>query len=172
MLRRIKSKDFRAGMTLVELMVAVAIASIIIVPLVNLLLKTTQASVFSKHETLALNLAQSEDLSAMAGTADEYHLHAMDTLRNNLSYTALAEFPADEGYEGFYTFPASTFTVDGKNFYRTAALQYVKWENSVLVSTGTDTGLVRIDVTVSWIRNNETKSVQLTSLASDWKDTE
>ncbi|UPT74398.1 MAG: prepilin-type N-terminal cleavage/methylation domain-containing protein [Elusimicrobiota bacterium] len=152
----------QSGVTLTELMVAVAVMSIGVLGLVGSFAAIQQSMQLSKNKTLATNLAQEKLHILMQKT---YHqvLVTPDPSGTN------TDFPANFSYDNTY-FPPENILQGGVVYTRYTYIRGVRENSGVLdfVSPTTpDTGMRQITVTVVWSEANVKKKMSLISVLAN-----
>ncbi len=155
--RRFSFNRWSRGTTLVELMLAVAILSIIGLGLVGTFGSVGRAIQFSKNRTLASNLAQ-----------EKIQILKEQSFNRVLVTTAPAYLtafsPAVPYDQGYYT-PESILE-GGKNFTRYTYVEVTDENSGSLVYSGAapDTGMKAITVTVTWSEGTSSKKLQIRNI--------
>ena len=152
----IRHSSKEAGLTLIELMMAMAVAGIFLSAMVLSFAKLMQGTTITRQRTVASNLAQEwlEELKDYA-----YHRLIPTTAAALLS-------PSDSTNP----FPVETIPVQGATFTRYTVVQKATTVNAsltVLAADANDEGLKFMQVTVTWVENSLTKGVTLSSLLED-----
>jgi len=136
----------RAGVSLVELMIALAILTIGIVSLMGTFSYIQKAVQLSKNRTLASNLAQ-EKMQILKQKSYYQVIVTTDPDHNTTDFAPdVLDF--DTGY-----FPPENVTEAGVTYTRYTYVQLVKEDSGVLMDLAPhvpDTGMKRITVTVTW----------------------
>ena len=145
-----KTRKAGSGMTLVELMIALAILIIGIVGLVNSLAYIQKAVQASKNKTLASHLAQEK--MQILKNMPYYQVIATSSPVHNTTDFAPESLDYDAGY-----FPPDEITEGGVSYTRYTYVQAVKEDSGVLTTLAPnipDTGMKRITITMVWGRGS------------------
>ena len=153
----------RGGVTLVELMIALALVTIGIIAMVNSFGFIQKAIQASKNKTLASNLAQ-EKMQIIKQKVYYQVIVTTDPAHNTVDF-APESIDYDTGY-----FPPETITEAGVIYTRYTLIQVAR-ENSgqieVLAPTTPDTGMRLIHVTVVWSQGGVKRKLSLRSLLAN-----
>jgi len=147
-----------SGVSVIELMVAVAVVSIGVLGLIVAFSGGQKSIQMSRDKTLASNIAQ-EKMQIL-----EQQTYFMLVPTNNPSY-----LPDGTPYDTV-NFPPETILEGGVAFTRYAYVQVVKEVSGVLKvlpPTTPDTGMRQITITVEWIERGQTKMLALNSVLSN-----
>ncbi|MDD2806778.1 MAG: prepilin-type N-terminal cleavage/methylation domain-containing protein, partial [Elusimicrobiales bacterium] len=153
----------RAGVTLVELMISVAILSIGIAGLVQSFGFIQKAVQGSKNKTLASNLAQ-EKMQILKQKTYYQILVTSDPVHNITDFP-----PEDMAYDSGY-FPPETIVEAGVSYTRYTYVQALREDSGELVDiapTVMDTGIKRITIHVVWGYGTGKKKVTMRSMVSN-----
>lgn len=144
------------GTTLVELMVAVALISVIAISLVGTFASISKGVQVSKARTLAANLAQ-EQIQILKQKSFHRILITTATLYSG-------DIPYDPGY-----YPPETITEGSIRFIRYTHVQLINEAGGVLSPVGgtADTGMKAITVSVTWQQGTDTKQTQVRNIVSN-----
>lgn len=144
------------GFTLVELMMAMAVAGIFVAAMVLSFQKLMGGSLITRQRTVAGNLAQ-ERLEELKNYA--YHRLIPTTAAALLN-------PTDSSNP----YPSETIPAQGVTFTRATVIRKANVSGTTLTllsPDANDPGLKSITITVSWVEGSETKSVSMGSLLED-----
>lgn len=149
-----------SGVTLVELMIAVAIVSIAILGAVRGFGAIAVSIQQSKMNTLASNLAQEK--MQILKQVSYYRLLVTTATMYDSSYSPA--IPYDTGY-----YPPETVFEGGVNFQRYTHVEMASEVDGNLQMSGMvpDTGMKSITVTVTWTQGGNKKMAQLRSIKSN-----
>ncbi|MBI4668868.1 MAG: carboxypeptidase regulatory-like domain-containing protein [Elusimicrobia bacterium] len=149
-----------AGMTLVEIMIALAIVTTVFTAFSVAFGTIAKAIFVSKARTLASNLAQ-EKMQILKQLS--YH----NIMVTTYTYTR-DEFDPDVYYDDGYYAP-ETIKEGGISFERLTYIQMAQEVNGEIQLLGAtpDTGMKAITVTVIWKQSDEYKTSQIRSIASN-----
>ena len=153
----------RAGVTLVELMIAVAIITIGIAGLVQSFGFIQKAAQASKNKTLASNLAQ-EKMQIIKQKSYYQVLVTSDPAYNNTDFT-----PEVLAYDIGY-FPPEQIIEAGVTYTRYTYIQSIREDSGVLgdlAPNQPDTGMKRITVTVAWGQGTGRRKLSLRSIIAN-----
>jgi len=144
------------GMTLVELMVAVAILGIFAASMGVVLSKVNKGIDSTKARTIANNLSQEK----------------VEKLKDYNYYKLIATPVAalSDPNDSSNPYPPETISISGVSFTRTTVIKKLTETAGSLVEvapTDPDDGIKKIEITIGWTQNNVAKSVMLTNLVQN-----
>lgn len=153
----------KRGVTLVELMIALALLTIGVIGMVNSFGFIQKAIQASKNKTLASNLAQ-EKMQIIKQKVYYQVLVTTDPAHNT------TDFPSESiDYDAGY-FPPESITEAGVTYTRYTLIQVAR-ENSgkieILSPTTPDTGMRQINITVVWSQGGVKRKLSLRSLMAN-----
>ena len=157
------SLSSRAGVSLVELMIALAILTIGIVALMGTFSFIQKAVQLSKNKTLASNLAQEK--MQILKQKSYYQVIVTSDPDHNTTDFAPDVLDYDSGY-----FPPENVTEAGVTYTRYTYVQLVKEDGGVLMDLAPnipDTGMKRITVTVVWGTPGGKRKVSIRSILAN-----
>ncbi|MFA6002943.1 MAG: carboxypeptidase regulatory-like domain-containing protein, partial [Elusimicrobiota bacterium] len=146
------------GVTLTELLVAVALLSVGVLSFFSSFQAITKAITVSRARTLAANLAQEKVESLKNYTYYALLITTSATIDNSFT-PALA-------YDSV-NYPPETIDIGGTKFQRYTFVSLAQVDNNVISTvsyTYPDTGMKQLAVTVSWMQGAERKNWSLTNL--------
>lgn len=148
----------RAGLSLVEVLTALAIISIAVLGLGASFKYIQRSMEYSKNQTMASNLAQ-----------EKLQILKQQTYFRVIPTPSPLSLSDGTLYDGTY-FPPETILEGGVYFTRYTYIQVVSMSNGAITAlppTTPDTGLRQITVTVEWKENGVAKSIYVKSLLSN-----
>lgn len=160
--RRLVPPGPRAGVTLTELMVAVAIMSVGVLALVGSFANIQRSMQLSKSKTLAANLAQEKLHIVMQ---QPYYQVIPTPSSSGVDVTVTPNVPYDDTY-----FPAEDILQGGVTYRRLTYIQVVQEDSGalqVLAPETPDTGMRLITVTVLWTEGGARKKLSLSSVLAN-----
>ncbi len=154
---RIKSN---AGLTLVELMIAVSLLGIISLGMVGVFGTVSKGIQFSKDRTLATNLCQEQMQILKQKSFNQVLLTTATVYLPSFS----PQIPYDAGY-----YPPETILEGGIYFTRYTYVQVADENSDTLIypNTSIDTGMKAITVTVTWTQGTDLKKIQIRSILAN-----
>lgn len=153
----------RPGVTLIELMIAVAILSVAIAGLAGSFTYIQRAIQASKNRTLASNLAQ-EKMQILKQKVYYQVLITTDPAHNTTDF-APESLDYDSGY-----FPPEEITEAGVTYTRYTYVQVAKEDSGgiqLLAPTIPDTGMKLITVTVAWSQGGAKRKLSLRNIMAN-----
>ncbi len=152
-----QARRLNSGTTLVELLVAVTLISVIAISLVGTFASISKGVQVSKAKTLAANLAQ-EQIQILKQKSFHRILVTTSALTNTDGITY------DTGY-----YPPENITEGSIRFTRYTHVQVIDEISGSLDDIGgmADTGLKAITVSVSWLQGATTKKTQIRNIVSN-----
>ena len=153
----------RCGVTLVELMIAMALMTIGIVGLMGSFKYIQQAIQSSKNRTLASNLAQEK--MQILKQKNYYQVLVTSDPAHNTTDFAPESIDYDTGY-----FPPEDITAAGVTYRRYTLIQVAREDSGTMVTLSPstpDTGLRLITVTVVWSQGGAKKKQRARSLLAN-----
>lgn len=149
----IKTKD---GQSLVEVVIAVAAMSLLLVSLLTVVILSVKNSRLAKDRTLAVNWAQ-EGIELMRAYRD-YNWLEFSVLANGDDYQLVANWTVEDGLSGADSGCTETNFMDGNNFFsRCVNLQLAAVDSVTTV------------VTVSWPEGGQYKQTIQSTQLSRWE---
>lgn len=152
------------GVTLIELMIAVALIGVISLGVIGVFSGLSKGIQFSKNKTIAANLAQ-----------EQMQIIKQKSFNKVLITTAAAYVPgfgSDVPYDPYY-YPPETILEGGVTYKRYTYVQ-VALENSGILTyppSFADTGMKAITVSVTWNQGTETKKLQIMNILANIETT-
>jgi len=149
------------GVTLIELMVAVAILSIGVLGLIGAMGGIQKSIQISKNKTLASNLAQEK--MQILKQKNYYQVLVTTSPTYDTNYTP--NIPYDGGY-----FPPESILEGGVNYRRLTYIQVAREDSGNIVTlppTTADTGMRLITVTVTWGQGGDKKKLEVRNILAN-----
>ncbi len=138
----VRKGSFLTGFTLIEVSIAIAILSYVVLAVIGLFGYVTFSTMASEFSTLA----------------NSYAREKMEDIKNR---------SFDNIPEGTWTIEQSTLGQKGVLvFSRQVIVAYMDVSSGILIASATATDLKKIEVRVTWTERGETREVMLTSLIS------